>query len=71
MTLEPHPHIKFVTIEHEFALDGKSQAVAVVHTDLELSDQRPGYDEKTWQQLVGHIQAWQKSNKQQVRLRKV
>ena len=43
MTLEPHPHIKFVTVEVETLADGSLQIVSVVHTDLELSNARPGY----------------------------
>jgi len=37
--------------------DDTVECVVVVHTDIELSNLRPGYDESARQELVAHIQA--------------
>ena len=73
MTLEPHPHIKGApAVEFELMPDGAVLPVTVIFTDLELSNVRPGFDEKAWADLIGHIQRWQKLNgQQQVRVRKI
>jgi hypothetical protein len=70
MTIEPHRHIKFVTAEIELHLDGTVKPVAVVYTDLELSNLRPGYDAAAVEELVGRLQMFQKHH-QPIHLRTI
>jgi hypothetical protein len=70
MTLEPHPHIKFVTSEIELQPDGPIKLISVAYTDLHLSNLHPNYDAAAVEKLVSHIQAFQKAHaRSDVRLR--
>jgi hypothetical protein len=67
--IEPHRHVKFMTAEIELQPDGTVKPVAVVYTDLGLSNLTPGYDAAAVEELVGRIKVFQKTYHQPVRLR--
>jgi hypothetical protein len=62
MTLESHPHIKFVTSEIEFQLDGTKKIVWVVFSDLQLNNLYLNFDQSAFDELVAHIQAFREAH---------
>jgi hypothetical protein len=69
--ITPHRHVKLMSAEIELQPDGSVKPVAVVYTDLGLNNLIPGYDAAAVEELVGRIQAFQRTYHQPVRLREL
>ena len=66
-----HRHIKFRCSEIELQPDGRIRTVHILYTDLELNSGSAKYDANAVEELITRIQAFQKDNRELIRLRKV